>query len=87
MKYIEVGNFRRITKRKARDYFAAGGVVRLLPCNIAPGTLWLGDGLPITKRCGEDDASFDRYVNAFTFHNCNHEVGYYPAFYVENKRR
>lgn len=79
----------RIDKRAARSVFDSGEVVFLLAVNLYPGMMWQ----PCPVKQDEDQeyeteysarigiSEFDRQVNSYTYYNCMHETGYYPAFY------
>lgn len=72
-------NYHRITAPRARKIAKAGEVVYVVPCKVSPANLW-----GITVQVSTEDAdNWDVFINAYTYYNCNHEMGYYPAFYTE----
>jgi hypothetical protein len=63
----------------------------IVPCKMNPESMWAPKhGIQLT-RTGNDlyvegeleDTPLDTYLNEFTAHSCNNEMGYYPAFYVK----
>ena len=82
----------RITRAKAEHLFNKGESFVITPCNC-PAYALHGIGahmryglapfacLVIPSQMDEYDKNFKRFVNAFTFYNCNSITGYYPAFY------
>lgn len=93
MRKINIGGFTRISKRAAEKLYNAGETVRICACKLSPVNVWgaysdannrdftavSGDGFNTTVA---RNRAFETVVNAFRFYNCNHETGYYPAFYV-----
>ena len=83
--------FTRISKVAARKIFNEGRPITLCPVKLRPGYPFAPHCrvFPDLKNCGfagldSLNQLFDRYVNEFTFYNCNiNETGYYPAFYTE----
>jgi len=85
--------FRRITKTAARKRFEQGLNFHIIAHKMRPGfPFQMGmDVFPqfIANRAivsGESNQqTFDAMVNQFTYYNCSHETGYYPAFYIVEK--
>lgn len=70
----------RISKRAARRVYDNGGELTIIACKLSPENTFYNFGITTNKtRCG---ASFDQFVNAYEFYNCNYECGYYAAFYI-----
>ena len=69
--------YQRITKREARKLYDNNTPVFITPCKCSPDSMWL-TGFEMVK----EDQSFDEFINNFTYYNCNHELGNYPAFYI-----
>lgn len=78
--------FKRISKITAKKEFESGNDIVIVACNLQPFGFWgLGietsinnwgfEGIPENER-------FEKLVNGYTWYNCNHETGYYPAYYV-----
>lgn len=94
MKQITIGEYRRISKKAAEKLYNAGKTVRICACKLSPVNMWgafvdannaeytavSGDGFNTTVA---RNRAFETVVNAFRYYNCNHETGYYPAFYVK----
>ena len=82
----------RIDKRKARNMYKKGISIILCADNLQPFTVWNNEieiniNNNIYEFEQENDNSFDKYVNQFTFYNCiNSETGYHTAFYMEVKK-
>lgn len=73
-----IGSLARISKPTARKLFKAGYELIITPCKMMP----LPDAPDsLACRIQSTNDTFEQYVNAFTYANCSHEVGYYPAFY------
>lgn len=93
MNKININGYNRITKAAARRAYNAGETVRICPVNISPVNMYglyadcsnakhttvAGDGFNTTIARNKE---FETIVNAFIYYNCNHETGYYPAYYV-----
>lgn len=71
-------NFTRISKHQARKFHAERRVVYVLPCNARTDGVWM------TPAEVPPDADFDRFVNEYSYYNCNAELGTRPAFYKED---
>lgn len=69
----------RVSKRTARRYYNNGESIILLPvkCYSEQFAFETGENHNEVKE-------FDKLVNEFEYYNCNHECGYYTAFYVVN---
>lgn len=70
----------RVSKRVARRLFAEEKPFWIVPCNMVPyhGAIYL------TQLRMREHKNFDTLVNAFEYYNCDHERGYYAAYYVED---
>lgn len=81
MRQIQVENYIRVSKRKARKIFENGDAIYFCPVNLRPGKpyhpeiLYYNTGL-----------RFNYAVDSFEFFNCtNTETGKYAAFYIYNE--
>lgn len=83
MNRVNIGGYSRISMRKAEKLFGQGKTIRICGCKLSPVNAF-GIFSDISSS-NSDDIAFSNIVNAFKFYNCNNEVGYYPAFYVEEK--
>lgn len=83
MNNVSIGDFRRINKTTARGLFDDGKTIRICPAKTNPDNVW-GHYADIDYDDGEAD--FDSLVNAYTFYNCNAELGRYPAFYYRDTK-
>lgn len=78
MKQIETKNYKRIHGNTARMLHKdTDTVVFCLPCNMNPENVWMHPS-PIDK---EED--FKKFVNHYSFYNCNSETGQTVAFYIK----
>lgn len=85
--------FVRISKRAAFLRWITGKRIVLCPVKLHPGYPWsphmpMPDLAHELARYTADEKTpaqlwTDR-VNNFSYYNCSHETGYYPAFYVES---
>jgi hypothetical protein len=94
MKQIIIDGYKRITKKAAEKLYNNGVTIRICPVNINPVNVWglfadcnntehtkiSSDGFNTTVARNKE---FETVVNAYRYYNCNHETGYYPAFYVK----
>jgi len=71
----------RISKRKARQFYEAGKTIRVVPHKYRPDNKWLK--MDFVKR--EESYGFNSRVESFEYYNCNFEVGYYSAFYIDER--
>lgn len=64
----------------ARKCYDHGLLVMFCPVNMYP----LNDNYPCAAwiQKNDDCNNFQKAVNAFEYYNCNHETGYYTAFYI-----
>lgn len=83
MRQIEVGNFRRINRAKARRMYDDGKEVTLCACKMSPAATAWSLAATITKPIGDDaiDITFDARVNSYEYYNCNRETGRQTFFY------
>lgn len=80
MNKYETKTLKRISKRAARRVYDNGGELTIIACKLSPENTFYNSGTTTNKtRC---DATFDQFVNAYEFYNCNCECGYYAAFYI-----
>jgi hypothetical protein len=71
----------RIQKRTARRLFNAGLSITVCPNKYnVYNEFWCCKD---TINKSETDLSFDQFINAFEYYNCNNELGRYTAFYTE----
>lgn len=74
---------KRVNKATARRLFNEGVLIGFCPVNINPLSPW---GVVVFRDNDDTDGDkldFDKFVNAFTYYNCNNEAGKYPAFYAK----
>ena len=68
----------RVDKKEARRCYERGLPVVFCPCKLRPVSIWY----TAAYIYGEGDTCFDTVVNSFEYYNCDHERGYYTAFYI-----
>ena len=84
--------FKRIGKKAAEKLYNSGETIRVSAVNISPVNVWGAysdaNNKELTNISSDGfntvvarNKAFETLVNAFTYYNCNHENGYYPAFY------
>lgn len=78
------GQYTRVRKDVARRLYNEGQTIYLTPSNIAASdsNLWIK---PLAIKQGEDNGEFDKRVNEFEYYNCNHELGYYTNFWINEE--
>ena len=83
MNKIEIGGFTRISKKQAQKLFDAGQEIYLCPVKMNPANPYWSMAMPCQKDENWDD--FEKLISNFVYYNCNHETGYYPAFYIKDE--
>ena len=81
MNKIIIGNYERITKKTAEKMYNKGEIVYICACKINPCGI-MGT-IPVNN---EGKETFSAVCAAIKFYNCNHETGYYPAYYKKIKK-
>jgi len=76
--------FTKITKRQARKLFADNSPIYVIAHKMRPGGPFHMGMTIFPQRYHEESRTFDQMINDFTYYNCSHETGYYPAYYQEN---
>lgn len=79
MNKIEYCGYVRISKATARKLYNDGMDVRIMGCRVAPMGIF---GRSVAGNV-HSHGDFDCFCNHFSYYNCNHETGNYPAFYVK----
>lgn len=80
------GTWVRVSKRRARSAYEAGGDVIITPANIEPFNPWRTHARISRRKQWGVDVTFDSIVNEYECYNCNsNEVGRYPAYYVRTE--
>lgn len=79
MNAVTMVGFKRINKAQARKLYLAGEFMWITPCKLRPDNYWCWMQIMGYYRTPE---SWERFISDFTMYNCNHEWGYYPAFYI-----
>lgn len=69
--------FKRVSKRTARRHYNDGESIIILPVKCYTEMFAFE-----TKENYNKVKDFDQLTNEFEYYNCNHECGYYAAFYV-----
>lgn len=72
----------RIDKRNARRAYDFGCELAFCPCNLRPGSPWHPEIWVDPTSADLQGATFDGISNTFEWYNCNHECGYYAAYYI-----
>lgn len=74
-------SFERVSKRTARRHYNNGEPIILLPVKCYTEMFAFE-----TEENYNKIREFDNLVNEFEYYNCNHECGYYAAFYVAEEK-
>jgi len=83
MRQVEIGGYKRVSKRTARRIYEGGGVIHLLPCKMRPDNMWESP-MPISTE--KNELSFDQQIRWFEFYDCQYnECGRYAAFYIREE--
>lgn len=69
--------FMRINKRTARRHYNNGESIIIVPVKCYTEVFAFE-----TKENYNKIRTFDNLVNEFEYYNCNHECGYYAAYYI-----
>ncbi len=79
---IDKNIYHRISKQRAIARQIAGGNVYILPCLARTPSLMYSapQCIPNELRTLNTIAAF---INAYTWSNCNDELGYYIAYYIK----
>ena len=78
MQKIEIDNYIRIDKRKARNLFELGIDIYVYPSNLRPSGPW-GSAMLLDHL-----ENFESQVNSATYYSCiNSQTGYYLNFYLK----
>lgn len=92
MNVIVIGDFRRISKTTAMRLYREGKTVYIIPCKMRPDNMYIPaipimNEIPIHSSNDESNvnAIFRQRVIASEYYNCNHETGYYSAFYIKKE--
>jgi len=79
--------YTRVNKTIARKHFYNGDKVILCPHKAIPFTPWQLyvdiRHAPEDEITSRYDVDFDKAVDSFNYYNTCHELGYYPAYYIE----
>lgn len=70
-------DFQKVTKRQAKSIYGRGCNVYLLPSKVRLGSFWIKPVL-IPK-----NESFEATINAFSYYNCNDELGKSVHYYTD----
>lgn len=73
----------KIDKRKARELYNEGKIIRLMACKLNPNGYW-GEPLPINNEQGKP---FQQICNEFAYYNCSKETGKSINFYIKESRK
>ena len=79
--------FRRVNKTEARNLAAQDVPIGVCACNMDPFNpywnmcAWYHQTEEQNALDGYDD--LDSFVTDYEYYNCNHETGYYAAYYVQ----
>lgn len=79
----------RVSRRKAINAFSNGIPVIATPVNMDPFNPYWSTAITLDpEKCdsGNRETYFKRMVNSLEYFNCNHECGYYAAFYIQVNR-
>ena len=90
MKNYRIGNYTRISKRKAMQLYKAGKTVYFVPVNINPlfpGFFPYSLNRSRAEQFAIDETGIENYFNdnlaSFEYYNCTcNETGRYTAFYI-----
>ena len=84
MNKIITNNYVRITKKQAEALYKTRQEFYMCPCKANPE-----NHLVVCCICPGNDEytekTFEMLFNTFCYYNCNNQLGYYPAFYMNRK--
>jgi hypothetical protein len=83
MRDLDTGKHTRVRKDVARRLFNEGRTIYLTQSNFAASdsNIWVKP-YPISNR---SEKNFDDIVNSFEYYNCNHQLGYYTNFWINEE--
>ena len=73
----------RVNRKTARRLYEAGKTIYLLPCKMRIDNHWTEPAPANIETDGH--GNFEKLENAYSYYNCNNEVGRYIAFFAEKK--
>lgn len=92
MKWYKLDGFTRISKKNAERRYNNGEIIYLCPHALRPGYPWHPE-VAVAKTDFSQDAGvqyfisntrdFGKLVEEFTYYNCSHSTGKYPAYYIK----
>ena len=79
--------FKRISKRAARHILQHEPKkdILILTNKMHPYSPWTNICIINGKYITENDYTFDKYINAYEYYNCDYERGYYATFYIQKE--
>lgn len=75
--YLTGKHFTRINKTEARRRYNAGERIAVTPCKINPAGM-----MGFVSIYNLTGSVFDQLIRGFEYCSCNHETGYYAAYYT-----
>jgi hypothetical protein len=72
--------FIKLNKKQARTVYNEGKKIIICPCKFNIYNPFYFNIFCMT--IDTDNGDFDKVVSNFEYYNCNHEMGYYAAYYM-----
>lgn len=74
---------KKVNKTQARKLFNKGVTLFLLPSKVGFNNCWISPYRLNINEC-ENEKDFDKIVNAYSYYNCNTDLGKIISYYVED---
>lgn len=81
MNRMEIGGYKRISKKQAEELFNEKKNFRIVPCKYRPDNIYIY--IDINSSEVIENGTFEQFINSWLFYNARYETGYYPAFYIK----
>ena len=72
----------KVNRKTAERLINEGYTIKLIPCKVRLENLWIEPSYVTLEKLNEWDTNFEKFVNAYSYYNCNSELGNHLAYYL-----
>ena len=72
----------QVNKRTAEKLINNGYAIRMIPCKLRLSQIWFEPAVVTFDKLAEWNTDFTKFVNEYTYYNCNNEVGKHPSYFL-----
>jgi len=73
----------KVNRKTAERLISDGYTIKVIPCKVRLRNLWFESARISLKKLNELGTDFEKFINEYSYYNCNNELGKHPSYYLD----